>query len=1533
MSHSQHFLCHSDLVQSTGVLFSLMGPFVSPGVSDLLVVYAQRLDVYRLETAVAATDAVVLHLLHSFPLAGVAESASLVYVKKKTCPCLALTFAAAKLVLVRFDAETASLVTMSLHNFEEDGMGLGTALQGDRIGRTQFQGLASVPIAKADPDNRCMGLLLYSDQVVLLPLDDNAATAHVIDDDDEDDETNYEDPSLKLEDRARAEQYASTLATFGLNTVAGRAFILRLKEIGIHGKVIDMAFLDGYLEPTLMVLHEESDKQATVGRYAMGYNTCSLTVLSINLATGMHPKIWSIMQLPSDASAVTACPAPLGGAVITTQNAFLYFNQNQYFGLSTNSIADSIMDTTKLPLHRSLLLPDESLLLTNARLSPFHAIDEMLVSLANGKLYVLSLPSHKSLRQTGYYGNAVCQMMLRPLCDETFTTCTSLAVDSTSQMIFLGTRDGNSQLLTYTNDVLQAPAADASSLQPEVEAAPVPVPDDLDSDGEEIYLYGRLLDAPSSAADASASKESMAASLAKAFPSYTVRIVDELASIGQVTAMDMGLDLEEDDETTTVPRDELVLGGGFLHRSSLSVVHRGIRPVVTTEAELDGCRMLWTIYGRPDATDGHDPTAHKYVVLSLKNKTMVLKTGDEMEPIEDEASCGMYLEGPTLAMANLLSHRRIVQVFKLGIRLLEETADGVLECTQEIPLDADLDCGGLGVDDTIVVVAVDVLDPYLVLLLSDGSIRLVAADPSDMDLTVVHPEVHRSSAESNVTALCLFHDWSQVFAPRAATVTPSESVDMEDDDDDTIDRLVAEEEELEEIYNVSASHTASTHVEAATYAAQPMLSEASATKPLFCAVCDDSGTLNIYALPDFELVASYPGLHLAPQSLLNVVDMPNAFPPVGLTPTEATRKTALYSPIADLNIHRVGPSDARNGQLVAQMVLVVYMANGDLILYAASPDGSFAKQHAQCITRGLALKKETTAVHVKQALKLFRYPMLCRYSNVGGHSGIFFRGVSPMWIHNARGRVGLTPMAVPTSRRSAVPVLGWTEFQHWNCPTGFMYYHSDGVLRVCEWPSNANVVGHGQCVLQKVPLASTIHHVVYVPCTGAGAVQEALKTPTYAVVVSKSIVPPFEEDEKVEDVVEAEDDGYTAPKPGEVLDNLTYADYTGVMEEQYELRLIQHSAACEWKPEGVFSLPFERHETVLSVQIMYLADMPNILPADWKIKRKPYVVIGTGIVGPNGEDENGKGRLLVYEIDYAQYTNAQGVTGSKVPKLKLTYAKEHKQGAISMVKQLGIYVLAAVGSKLIVYELKNSQLVGCAFFDAQLYIVSLNVIKATYIVYGDIYKGVYFLKWSPTEKRLVLLAKDFEHLALSTADVSVLDTRLGIVAADMLSNVHTMQFAPGNIESRGGQRLLRTADFHVGARVTSMLRKRLLESKVTTYVTLLATSEGSLGVLTPVHEKTFRRLYTLQSIMINALPHNAGLNPREFRQAPHTRQTGRPDAWCSWKAKKAFLDMAVIGRFIDLDYVAQRELARCIGTTSEMVLHNLLELQRSALFL
>ncbi|CAK4735392.1 unnamed protein product [Aphanomyces euteiches] len=1310
----------------------------------------------RGSTTSVSSQNVVLHLLHSFPLAGVVESAQLIHLKKSTA-CLALTFATAKLVLVRYD--NGHLATVAMHNFEEDGMGLGTALQGERFGRTQFSGMSSVPITVADPDHRCLSMLLYQDQLVIVPLQDNRQND--LNDDDED-EAIYQIASLKMEDKTRSEQYASMLASFGMTGIVGRTFLLRLRELDIRGKIIDMAFLEGYLEPTLMLLHEESDRQAVVGRYAAGYDTCCLTVLSINKTTRLHPKIWSIASLPSDCFKIVPCPAPLGGAIVFSQNAIMYLNQNQYFGLSTTAFADKTIDSTKYPLHASPLLPDIKMLLTNCQtclLTP----DEMLLNLG-GHLFVLSLPSHRSLKQKGYYGHEVCQLMLRQFAPYKLSASTSMAVDLDRRLLFLGTRDGDSHLFRYSTNNEQHTEL---ITQESVVVRPVPVPDDMDSDEEDMYIYGRRINSnqvvltPQVAPDQADVPEHVE------FAQYQLELLDTLTAIGQVTAMDMGVEMEVEG---AAPSEELVLSGGVDEQSSISVIHRGIRPVVITEVPLEGCRAMWAVYGSATAK------YHGYLILSMKSKTMVLKAGDDTLPLE---SSGLFVEGPTLAAANILGNQRIVQVYKQGVRLLEETND-TLGCTQELLLEDAIDCDGLGVDPFVGIVSVDILDPYVILLLSDGSLRLIYADANDLDLSVVQPEIDKT--EGILCAVCLFHDWGQLFAPSEDTFAPQAHVFERDDDD------------VDELYNVSSSS------QRKSQASRGLDAQESKGKPVYCAICYDFGTMIVFCLPDFTIQAIFPGLNVAPQVLIDSKLTGQIYPSVGLS--QDAKKPSMLSPVADICIHRVGPDDAiGNGNIVSKMVLVVYVANGDLLVYVAE----------------------------------------------GNNMG------------------------------------------------------------------------------------KTIHHLIHVACHGTGAVQEALQTPTYAVVVSHSSPPPLDDgaDNEVEE--EAEEDGYTPQKPGEIFEGMERSDFSGLMDEQFELQLIQ-SVDGQLMRESVFSVQMERYEVVLTIKVMYLSDAPVLVPQEWKQKRKPYIVVGTGVVGPNGEDENGKGRLLVYEVDYAQYTNAQGITGRKLPKLNLIYAKEHKQGGISMVSQLGAYVLAAVGSKLIVYELKGGQLVGCAFFDAQLYIVSLNVIKS-FIVYGDLYKSIHLLYWKPQEKTIIMLAKDYEPLSITTTEVSVMGTQLGLIASDMQANIHVMQYEPTHVESRGGQRLLRTSDFHVGARVTSLMRKRVLESPIPLYVTLLATAEGGLGVLIPVQERLFRRLYTLQSIMINALPQNAGLNPREFRQAVHTRSTGRPDAWCTWKAKKAFLDTAVIGRFSDLDYVAQRELARCIGTTPEVVLHNLLELQRTTLFL
>lgn len=115
-------------------------------------------------------------------------------------------------------------------------------------------------------------------------------------------------------------------------------------------------------------------------------------------------------------------------------------------------------------------------------------------------------------------------------------------------------------------------------------------------------------------------------------------------------------------------------------------------------------------------------------------------------------------------------------------------------------------------------------------------------------------------------------------------------------------------------------------------------------------------------------------------------------------------------------------------------------------------------------------------------------------------------------------------------------------------------------------------------------------------------------------------------------------------------------------------------------------------------------------------------------------------------------------------------------------------------------------------------------------------------------------------------------------------------------------RLLRRADFHVGAHVNTFWRTPcrgaaegpskksvVWENKHITWfgesrvrwgqvcgagqgtvspahaVPPAATLDGGIGLLLPMQEKTYRRLLMLQNALTTMLPHHAGLNPRAFR--------------------------------------------------------------------
>uniref|UniRef100_A0A8C5PE36 Cleavage and polyadenylation specificity factor subunit 1 n=1 Tax=Leptobrachium leishanense TaxID=445787 RepID=A0A8C5PE36_9ANUR len=204
-------------------------------------------------------------------------------------------------------------------------------------------------------------------------------------------------------------------------------------------------------------------------------------------------------------------------------------------------------------------------------------------------------------------------------------------------------------------------------------------------------------------------------------------------------------------------------------------------------------------------------------------------------------------------------------------------------------------------------------------------------------------------------------------------------------------------------------------------------------------------------------------------------------------------------------------------------------------------------------------------------------------------------------------------------------------------------------------------------------------------------------------------------------------------------------------------------------------------------------------------------------------------------------------------------------------------------------------------------------------------KSISLLRYQEESKTLSLVSRDVKPLEVYSVEFLVDNNQLGFLGERRFSRVYVSK------ESFGGMRLLRRADFHVGSHVNAFWRTPckgagegpsrktvLWDNK---HITWFATLDGGVGLLLPMQEKTYRRLLMLQNALTTMLPHHAGLNPRAFRMLHSTHRTLQ-------NAVRNVLDGDLLNRFLYLSTMERSELAKKIGTSTEIILEDLLEIDR-----
>lgn len=68
------------------------------------------------------------------------------------------------------------------------------------------------------------------------------------------------------------------------------------------------------------------------------------------------------------------------------------------------------------------------------------------------------------------------------------------------------------------------------------------------------------------------------------------------------------------------------------------------------------------------------------------------------------------------------------------------------------------------------------------------------------------------------------------------------------------------------------------------------------------------------------------------------------------------------------------------------------------------------------------------------------------------------------------------------------------------------------------------------------------------------------------------------------------------------------------------------------------------------------------------------------------------------------------------------------RGPVTNLSSLEGYIILTIGNRLENHQWTGSNLLRTAFFDAPILISSLNVVK-TFILFGDVHKGIYFVQY------------------------------------------------------------------------------------------------------------------------------------------------------------------------------------------------------------
>ncbi|CEP07342.1 hypothetical protein [Parasitella parasitica] len=1437
---------------------------------------------------------------------------------KEGCDSLLLGFSDAKMSLLEWSPATNSIVTVSIHYYERDEF------------KKEFLTNPYPSSIHIDPQQRCAVLNFYDNKLAVLPF----RQADKLD----------ERQGGEAEDEREAQKWPYF-----------PSFLIDLVSIDARIKnVIDMVFLSDYYEPTLAILFQP--EQTWTGRLASVKDTVSVVVVSLDLTAKIYPIIYSIDKLPYDCIKLVAMPKPVTGVLVIAANSLLHVSQGSPgVGVAVNGYAKK---TTEFPgmIYQDKLI-ELGLTLDGAKALAFGG-DRCLIFMQNGNWAVVQMKMDGSkvvgmnISTIAHQEKTDNDAALPPL-----ATIPSCVTNVNSQYFFLGSRVGDSLLIKwkYSKDTTSS----SSSRQQNDSDFSFRVCDTLLNTGPILDMAIGDVESNHTSAEGGEPEQTTAAA---SVPDMELVSCSGHGKNGALCVFQRHI----------YPQTSF----SFNQTDSQAIWSIKCRK----EAPLESSRKVSV--GTVEDGDEHsrwetvetdnafDEAFDKLLFISKSKSTMVLSAGDELQEL---VKTGFYTRGPTIAVNTLFNSTRIVQVYATGVMVL--TPEGkrlrtipvrgskiidasirdpyiilTLDSNKILALKGDAETAEISsiqlpsyINKTSIAMANIFADTSNLFssvserkaaIAAKAAARTAAAAAAaraqqkqqnkrkayDKQDGPVKKQHTASVAEFDEVDMDLYgddmNDDIKVESVAVPTTNANDSADLMDDDDEMLYGSTADQAKdggiatnngfgSNGIENQLLSLQSKDVDEANVSLRGGALNEI--TRVSFWAlIYTTDGTLQIYGLPDFKEYFACPQFDIAPDL---ITDQPKD----ASKKSSSNQSSSIIQEILMTNIGR----ERKDPHLVART------ETNDIIIYKAFsfvPSESaalsidrlalrFSRVHHEYVSRKSASSAAEASKKAKQKeiIDEFDVPdldiedeeeetkkpanskkqekhrkrLLIPFTDVAGYTGVFVAGAQPAWLMNScKSFVRVHPMKAKNE------VIGFTQFHNVNCKHGFITVDAGSNICLSGLRTNGAIYDL-DWVMQKIPLGQTVHKIEYHPIMRVYAVLVSTEQPVN--LQTADDIPPTEGQEP--SAANEEQRG-----PGEFLPQV----------DRFSMIMV---SPVTW--EVVDRVDFEEFEQGFSLQCAALESKQT------STGRKHFMVVGTGVL--RGEDTTMRGSIRIFDIIEVVPEPNNPQTNHKFKHLHT----EDVKGAVTAMCNVSGHLASCIGSKVIVWSLEDDEtLVGVAFIDVQIYVTSMSSIK-NFILLGDAQKSIWFLGFQLEPAKLSLLGKDYQSFEVGCVDFIIDDKSLYLVVGDTSENLDLYQYAPFNLQSFGGQKLMRRGDFHVGSQVQTMVRLPQIEKTEKgleysrRHFCLCGTFSGSISVLSPISEKTFKRLNTLYGQLVNNVQHVAGLNPRAFRliKGPKQRMASN--------RTKAVLDGDLIFEFAGLSIERQKEITKQIGTTVPRIMEDL----------